>query len=50
MSANLDTILVAAAILGALGYFAARYFRGKKSCNSGCGCDVAKRPPTQKPR
>ena len=45
MNAPLDTILVVATILGALSFFAARFFRrGKKGCDSGCGCDVAKKP------
>ena len=50
MTAPLDTILVAGAILGALAFFAARFFRRKKSCDSGCGCDVAKKPLLPKTR
>jgi hypothetical protein len=45
MNPLLDQIAVAAIIVGALAYFAARFFRrGKKGCDSGCGCDVAKKP------
>lgn len=44
MNATLDQILVASALLGALAFFAARLLRGKKSCNAGCGCEVAKKP------
>jgi hypothetical protein len=44
MNATLDTILVIAAILGALGFFARGFFRkGKKDCSSGC-CTVTKKP------
>jgi hypothetical protein len=45
MNVALDTFLVSGAILGALAFFTARLLRlGKKSCDSGCGCDVAKKP------
>ncbi len=44
MNATLDQILVAAAFLGALTFFAARLLRRKKTCDPGCGCDVAKKP------
>ena len=45
MNASLDTLLWAGAILGAIAFFSARILRrGKKSCDSGCGCDVAKKP------
>jgi len=50
MNAKLDTILVIAAIFGALGFFARGFFRkGKKDCGSGC-CTVAKKPvlPTKR--
>ena len=51
MNAPLDAILVAAAILGAFTFFAARFFRrGKKACASGCGCDAAKKPLLPKAR
>ena len=44
MNTTLDTILVIAAILGALGFLARGFFRkGKKDCGSGC-CNVAKKP------
>jgi hypothetical protein len=45
MSPALDSILVAAAILGALGYFIARSFfsRKKGGCATGCGCATPKR-------
>ena len=37
MNATLDTILIVAAILGALGFLAKGFFRkGKKDCGSGC--------------
>lgn len=45
MNPSLDTILVVAALFGALGFFAARFFRRKKKgCESGCGCGAAKKP------
>lgn len=44
MNATLDQILVAAAFLSALAFFAARLLRRKKNCDAGCGCDVAKKP------
>ena len=45
MNPVLDQLLVGALILGALSFFAARFFRReKKGCDSGCGCDVAKKP------
>ena len=44
MNAALDHVLVAATILGAFAFFAVRVLRKKKSCSSGCGCDVAKKP------
>jgi hypothetical protein len=44
MNATLDQILVAATLVGAFAFFAARLLRRKKSCDSGCGCDVAKKP------
>jgi hypothetical protein len=44
MNATLDTILVIAAIVGALGFLARGIFRkGKKDCGSGC-CTVTKKP------
>ena len=44
MNATLDTILVIAAILGAVGFLARGFFRkGKKDCGSGC-CTVSKKP------
>lgn len=44
MNPLLDNILVAALVLGALGFFAARFFRKKgKGCDSGCGCATDKR-------
>jgi len=43
MNASLDTLLVVAAILGALAFFATRFLRKRKSCGSGC-CDVGKKP------
>ena len=43
MNATLDTILVALAILGALGFLGRGFFRkGKKDCDSGC-CTVSKK-------
>lgn len=47
MSPTLDTILVAALVLGALAFFALRFLRKKKSCASGCGCATAKKPPAK---
>ena len=44
MNPSLDTILVFAAVLGAVAFFAVRVLRKKKSCASGCGCGVAKKP------
>lgn len=44
MNPSLDTILVAAAVLGALAYFSTRLIRKKKSCGTGCGCDAARKP------
>ena len=44
MNPTLDTLLVAAAILAALTYFARGLFGKKKGCSSGCGCDAAKKP------
>ena len=42
MNPLLDNILVAALVLGALGFFATRFFRKKgKGCESGCGCGSA---------
>ena len=44
MNATLDTILVALAILGALGFLARGFVRKeKKDCGSGC-CTVVKKP------
>ena len=44
MNASLDTILVIAAILGALAFLASGFIRkGKKDCGSGC-CTVSKKP------
>jgi hypothetical protein len=44
MNTSLDTVLVIAAILGALGFLARGFFRkGKKDCGSGC-CTVSKKP------
>ena len=43
MNPTLDTLLVALAILGALGYLARGFFGKKKGCSSGCGCDVGKK-------
>ncbi len=41
MSPLVDHILVALLIVGALAFFARRFFSKKKSCGSGC-CDVGK--------
>ena len=41
MNPLVDQLLVAALILGALGYFATRFFRRRstgKGCGSDCGC------------
>jgi hypothetical protein len=50
MNATVDTILVIAAIVGALGFLARGFFRkGKKDCGSGC-CTVAKKPAVSSKR
>lgn len=38
MNPLLDHVLVTALILGALAFFAARFFRRGKGCGAGCGC------------
>jgi hypothetical protein len=47
MNPALDQILVAAAVLGAAAFFIARIVRKRKkrSCDSSCGCGVARRLP-----
>jgi len=47
MNASFDNILVVAAIATALAFFISKLLRKKKSCGSGCGCDVAKKPLTR---
>ena len=45
MTPLLDQLAVAAIIGGALVFFAVRFLRkraGGKSCDSGCGCGIAK--------
>jgi hypothetical protein len=50
MSATLDQVLVFATIGGAAAFFAARFLRGrKKGCDSGCGCDVARKTVIKRP-
>lgn len=44
MNATLDQILVIATIAGAILFFALRVMqKRKKSCDAGCGCEVAKK-------
>jgi FeoB-associated Cys-rich membrane protein len=40
MNPIVDHLLVIAVVLGALGFFAKRFFfkRSSKSCDAGCGC------------
>ena len=46
MNPLIDHLLVAAIVLGALGFFARRFFRRSgKSCGSDCGCGTAKIKP-----
>jgi hypothetical protein len=50
MSVTLDQLMVAATVLAALAYFVRKFARnGKKGCDSGCGCDVAKRGIVKRP-
>jgi hypothetical protein len=45
-----DQLLVAVAVGGALAYFAMKVLRrGKKGCDTGCGCGVTKRGVVKRP-
>jgi hypothetical protein len=49
MNPTLDHAIVAAIVMGAFGYFLARFVRRRragKACASDCGCSVASKPLT----